>query len=288
MHDPQSLEPFGEFLGDHRSPAVGHEPSGKTAFLDPLGEPVDEVLGGLGEVPLQMAAQPRMVVEDAQGDGRLPAAAGREDLQPAVVEIAVPQRADVLGFVAADLALFAALGRQDFAGAALDVRPRLAEQAVGLHVAPDRAIRSQRSQRRIGLDRRRQVVEVQLVGPVRMGVVLLGQLPDQRRRQGDLAAVLAHGAAEDLERIVLLPRLVVPAFDGDGGEVDLAAADRVRPGLGGEGLEGGLEFSAQGANSAAGPPPRNGSGPTRPRLKIRIFWSLDLLANRVKTTARRH
>ena len=41
-----------------------------------------------------------MVVEDAQGDGSLPAAAGREDLQPAVVEIAVPQRADVLGFVA--------------------------------------------------------------------------------------------------------------------------------------------------------------------------------------------
>ena len=79
-----------------------------------------------------------------------------------------------------------------------------------------------------------------------MGIVLLGQLPDQRRGQGDLAAVLAHGAAQDLERIVLLPRLVVPAFDRDGGEVDLAAADRVRPGLGGESLEGGPEFSAQG------------------------------------------
>ena len=73
---------------------------------------MDEVLGGLGEVPLQMAAQSRMVVEDAQGDRRLPLAAGREDLQPAVVEIAMPQRADVLGFVAADLALFAALGRR--------------------------------------------------------------------------------------------------------------------------------------------------------------------------------
>jgi hypothetical protein len=89
------------------------------------------------------------------------------------------------------------------------------------------------------------VVEVQLVGPVRMGVILLRQVLDQRRRQRDLAAVLAHGAAEDLERVLLLSRLVVPAFDRDGGEVDLAAVDRVRPGLGGEGLEGGLEFPAR-------------------------------------------
>ena len=86
-----------------------------------------------------------------------------------------------------------------------------------------------------------------------MSDVLLGQLPDQRRRQGDPAAVLAHGAAEDLERIVLLPRLVVPAFDGDGREVNLAAADRVSPGLGGESLEGGLEFSCAGGELSSGP-----------------------------------
>ena len=141
--------------------------------------------------------------------------------------------------------MFAALGRQDFTGAALDARPRLAEQAVALHVASDRAVRSQRSQRCIGLDRRRQVVEVQLVGPVRMGIILLRQVLDQRRRQGELAAVLAHGAAEDLERVLLLSRFVVPAFDRDGGEVHLAGVDRVRPGLGGEGLEGGLQFSTR-------------------------------------------
>ena len=135
VNDPQSLEPLGEFLGDHRSPIVGHERSGQTAFLDGLGRPVGEVLGRLGEVPLQMAAQSRMIVQDTQSDRKLPLAAGREDLQPAVVEIAVPQRADVLGFVAADLTLFAALGRQDFAGAALNAHPRLAEHAVALHVS---------------------------------------------------------------------------------------------------------------------------------------------------------
>jgi hypothetical protein len=140
MHDAQPLESFGEFLGDHRSPAVGHIRSGKPPFLDGLGGPVDEILGGLGEVPLQMATQSRMVVEDAQGDGFLPAAAGREDLQPTVMEVGMPERAHVLGFITADLALFAALGRPDFAGAALDARPRLADQAVGLHVAANRAI----------------------------------------------------------------------------------------------------------------------------------------------------
>ncbi len=192
-----------------------------------------------------MATQSRMVVEDAQGDGFLPAAAGREDLQPTVVEIGVPERAHVLGFITADLALFAALCRPDFAGAALDARPRLADQAVGLHVAANRAIRAQRSQLWIRLGRRRQIVEVQLIGPLRMVLILLGQLPDLRRGQRDLAAVLSHGAAEDLDRIILLSRLVEPAFDGDGGEVDLAAADRMHPGLGGERLEGGPEFSAR-------------------------------------------
>jgi len=44
VYDPQSLEPFDELLGDHRAPAVGHEGAGKTALLNPLGEPVDEVL----------------------------------------------------------------------------------------------------------------------------------------------------------------------------------------------------------------------------------------------------
>ena len=36
---------------------------------------------------------------------------------------------------------------------------------------------------------------------MRIVLVLLGQLPDQRRRQRDLAAILAHGAAENPERV---------------------------------------------------------------------------------------
>ena len=66
-----------------------------------------EVLGGLRKIPLDVAAQSRMVVEDAQRDRPQPLAALSEHLERTVVEIEVPQRPDILGFVAADLARLA-------------------------------------------------------------------------------------------------------------------------------------------------------------------------------------
>ena len=45
-----------------------------------------------------------MIVEDGQGDGAQPLAAGREHLLRSVVEIEMPERSDVGGFIAADLA----------------------------------------------------------------------------------------------------------------------------------------------------------------------------------------
>ena len=111
VNDSQPQKPRGYFLGDHRRAVVAEKRPGQTAFLDRLGEPMHQVLGGLGEIPLQMTAQTRVVVEDAQGERALPLAAGGEHLERAVVEIEVPQGTDVLGFVTADLALFAPLFR---------------------------------------------------------------------------------------------------------------------------------------------------------------------------------
>ena len=48
----------------------------QTAFLDCLGESVHEVLRSLREVPLDVAAQSRVVIEDAQRDRAQPLAAG--------------------------------------------------------------------------------------------------------------------------------------------------------------------------------------------------------------------
>ena len=77
-----------------------------------------QILGGLREVPLQVAAQSRVVIENAQHDRALPLAAVREHLERPVVEIEMPQGPDVLGFVAADLSSLASVSRARFAGAA--------------------------------------------------------------------------------------------------------------------------------------------------------------------------
>ena len=79
---------------------------------------------------------------------------------------------------------------------------------------------------------------MKLVAPVRVIAVLKMEPLGQGRRQGYLAAVLAHGAAQGADRIVALaPRRVVPARDGDGREADFAPGHGMRPGLGGQGAD---------------------------------------------------
>ena len=71
---PRRSRPFGDFLGHHRRAVIGQQSPGQTAFLDRLGESVDQVLGGLREVPLDVAAESRVVIEDAQRDRAQPLA----------------------------------------------------------------------------------------------------------------------------------------------------------------------------------------------------------------------
>ena len=196
MDDSQTEEALGDFLGHHRRAVSGQEGTGQTALLDRLGEPVHEILGGLGEVPLDVAAEPRVVIEDAQGDRAQPLSAGGEHLERTVVEIEVPETSDVGGFVAADLARLAPDLGTFFSGALFRVRPGPGHPAVRLHVAPHRGIRVQRPERGLGLDQRGEVVVVELVAPVRVVVVLETKPLSQGRGEGDLAAVLAHGAAQ--------------------------------------------------------------------------------------------
>ena len=140
MDDPQAEQPFGDFVGHHGRAVVGQEGTGQPALLDRLGEAVHEVLGGLGGVPLDVAAEPRVVVEDAQGDRAEPLAAGGEHLERTVVEIEMPERADVGGFVAADLTGLAPDLGTFFSGAHFWVRPGPGHPAVRLHVASYRGI----------------------------------------------------------------------------------------------------------------------------------------------------
>ena len=117
-----------------------------------------------------------------------------------MVEIEVPQRPDVLGLVAADLAGLAPGFGDRLPGALAGLGLGLAHPAVSLHVAPDRGIGAEPPQRRIGLHQRGEVVVVQLVAPVRVLAVLEQKPLGQGRGQRDLAAVLADGAAQDARR----------------------------------------------------------------------------------------
>ena len=81
-----------------------------------------------------------MVVEDSQGDGALPLLAGTKYLERSMVEIEMPQRSDVHGFIAVDLACLPPSFDEGFARAFVQLNPGLLHQAVSLQVALDRGI----------------------------------------------------------------------------------------------------------------------------------------------------
>ena len=203
-----------------------------------------EVLRGLGQIPLQVRTVPRVIVQDAQSQRPLPLATRGDHLQRPVMEVQVPQPADVLGLVTADLTPLTPQRRQQFSGVFLRLQTGLAHQPLGHHVPPHRGVGLQRTEYFLGLHQGLQVVVVQLIGPVRVIVVLVRQTLEEVRLQGHLPAIFPHGPPQAAQRIVpLLPRTVQPTFQRLGRETHLAAAHRMRPGLGGQRFDGGLEFS---------------------------------------------
>ena len=98
---------------------------GRPRFRNAWRQPVHQALGGLVEIPLQVADQARAIVEDAEQHRLDPGAGAGEHLARAVVEVQVPERADVLDLEAAHLQLLEAVaGRQRAVGGPLG--PRLA------------------------------------------------------------------------------------------------------------------------------------------------------------------
>ena len=99
---------------------------------------------------------------------------------------------------------------------------------------------------------------MQLVAPVRVVVVLEHESLRDGGGEGYLAAVLAQGAAQGTDRVVVLaPRHVVPPLDGDGREMDIASGHRMRPGLGGKVADGCLQHSAAGGELRSEPTTEN-------------------------------
>lgn len=66
VHDAEPLEALDGLGGDHRGAVVGKQSARQTALVERLRETVHEGLRGLVEVPLQVTAETRPVVEDAE------------------------------------------------------------------------------------------------------------------------------------------------------------------------------------------------------------------------------
>jgi hypothetical protein len=122
-----------------------------------------------------MAAEPRVVIENAQQDGISPATLVQQHPERAMMKIQMPEPVDILAFITAYFAgLVTVLG--GLSARTVDrPPPRPLKQAVTFHPAQQRNIGGQRASLRFLLDQHREVVEMELVTPTGMSAVLLGQ-----------------------------------------------------------------------------------------------------------------
>ena len=82
------------------------------SFGKGLAQPVAEFFGPFGQIPLEMTAEPGVVIQDGEQDRINPAAVGQEHAQGAVMEIQMPEAVDIFALIAADFpGLIAVLGR---------------------------------------------------------------------------------------------------------------------------------------------------------------------------------
>ena len=179
-----------------------------------------------------MAGEARAVVEDAEQDGRHPFAARREHLPRSVMAVPMPQAVDILGLVAADLALDnACLGTLCPFGSARAQAPALVE-TIGAHEATQGGIGRYRLEVWPRLGQRDEVVMVELDAPA----LMCGVLRDDDATHGRADGVLLPGvgaqlAAQHADRIgALVERAVVPALDGREAEADRLTRRRMLPG----------------------------------------------------------
>ena len=170
MGDAEALEAFARLGGEHGCAVVGEQGARQSALVEGLREAVDEGLGGLVEIPLQVAAEPGAVVEDAEQLGFLPLAAGGEHGARALVEVEVPEAMDVGDLVGAGLA-----SRERLVALALGVAPIAGpDEALPAHEAAHGGVAGYQAEGGVLAREGDEVVVVQLPGPSRMIAVLAG------------------------------------------------------------------------------------------------------------------
>ena len=145
-----------------------------------------------------------------------------------MMKVRMEQAADVLGFVAAHLALLQATGGSAGAGGVPYPSALAAVQPLPLHPPPHHRIGRHPPQLRLLLGQHLQVVVVQLVAPAGVLPVLLAEHHALRRRHARMPArIAAYLIAQRPHRTRRQAGTVVPAFDRRHSQGDRLLAQRV-------------------------------------------------------------
>ena len=104
VDDAEPLEPLDGLGGEHGRTVVRQERAWQSTFLERLREAVHEGLGGFIEIPLQMAAEARAVIENAEQLRRLPLPSGRQYGSRPLMKVQVPEAVHVGDLVRTRLA----------------------------------------------------------------------------------------------------------------------------------------------------------------------------------------
>ena len=182
VQDAEPGQPSRDLGGGHGGAVVAQRRTRQAALLERLAQAMGDDLGALGQIPLQMAGEARAVVEHAEQDRREPLAARRQHLPGAVVAVPVPEAVDILGLVAANLAIIEArLGALGAVRSAWRDAPPLVE-TVGLEEPAQRRVGRHGLEIGLGRGQRDEIVVMQLDAPALVRGIL--------RKHG-----LAHGVA---------------------------------------------------------------------------------------------
>lgn len=227
VDDGQPAQALAVLPREHGRAIVRQKDARETALEKGLQKAVNEFLRALALVPLGVADQPRMVIEDPQQKRLDPLAPSRQDPARRVVEVQMPHPADILDLEAALLP-----GRRGPFSGRQRTRSVLLRQTLAQKEAPDARVRRRRSMLRVLLCEGDHVVEVKLVTPGRVIRVLSKKECLHAGRQRPIGSFVRTAlATQGRNRPRTLAGFVVPALDRRDAEPHGTSAPRMPPRL---------------------------------------------------------
>jgi len=112
MDNAQTSQAGDGFIGQHGGAIVGHQGTWQPSLHERLRQSVYQALGRFVEIPLQVADEPRAVVDHPEQQRLDPAPRTCQHLAFGVMEIEVPEGRHLIDFEAPDLQPFEAVTGQ--------------------------------------------------------------------------------------------------------------------------------------------------------------------------------